>query len=66
MATPSTPKPARVSKTFSIRQDLADRLEAESTARVIGQGLIVEKAIETFLGNLPTLDLAAPAPAPSE
>lgn len=57
----------RVSKTWSVRKDLADRIEAEADARVVGQGLLVEKALESYLDALPTVDLTAAAipPVPS-
>lgn len=60
----------RVSKTWSVRKDLADRIEAEADARVVGQGLLVEKALESYLDALPTVDLTSavipPVPSPVE
>lgn len=46
------PKPDRISKTWTIRKDLAERVETEADSRVVGQALIVEKALEAFLDQL--------------
>lgn len=59
----------RVSKSWTIRKDLVDRLEIEAENRVIGERLLVEKALESYLDALAPLDLpevkAAVANAPT-
>lgn len=56
-------KPARISKTWTIREDLAKRVEEEADLRVIGQTLIVEKALESFFDALtPPVDSGATIP----
>lgn len=42
----------RVSKSWTIRKDLADRVQEEADSRLVGPALIVEKALETFLDTL--------------
>lgn len=56
-------KPDRISKTWSVRKDLAERVEQEADLRVIGQTLIVEKALETFFDALtPPVDTGSTIP----
>lgn len=43
----------RVSVTVSIRRDLAERLEHEADERLVGKGLLVERALDGFLDSLP-------------
>ncbi len=38
-------KPARSSKTYSVREDLATRLEEEADARLLNPGLLIDKAL---------------------
>jgi hypothetical protein len=45
-------KPERVSKSWTIRKDLVDRVEEEADSRMVGQALIVEKALDAFLDGL--------------
>ena len=54
MTTPAQKKPI----TTSVDAEVADRLEREANDRVIGKGLLVEKAIVFYLDRLPPLDLA--------
>lgn len=65
------PRPDRKSTSFTLREDLIERLDAEADARVVGRNLLVEKALEGYLDALPPLALpevgpkaAPPAPAP--
>lgn len=55
------PKPTRSSKTYSVREDLAERLESEADSRLVNPGLILDKALEAFLDGL-TPPLAASEP----
>lgn len=60
-------KPDRISKTWTIRKDLAERVEAEADSRVVGQALIVERALEHFLEGLaPALDAGTVIPPVDE
>lgn len=62
-ATP-TPRTERVSKSWTIRKDLAEKVEAEADARVVGQGLLVEKALEAYLAALPPINVETAVPTP--
>ncbi len=62
-------KPTRVSKTWTIREDLAKRVEEAADLRVVGQALIVERGLEMVLDNLdkaaiPGAPPGEPAPHP--
>lgn len=46
------PREGRTSKSWTIRTDLAERVKAEADSRLVGEALIVEKALETFLDTL--------------
>lgn len=64
-------KPDRKSVSFTLREDLVGRLDAEADARVVGRNLLVEKALEGYLDALPPLDLpdvvpSRPTPDPLE
>lgn len=45
-------KPERTTLAVTIDKTVHDRLEAEADSRMIGKGLIVEKAITAFLDRL--------------
>jgi len=47
---------ARTSISVTIGKATADRLEAEADARMIGKGLLVEKALDFFFDRLPPLE----------
>lgn len=49
----------RVSISASIAKPVADRLEAESEARMIGKGVLVEKALSFYLDRLPAVQVEA-------
>ena len=51
----TTPKD-KTQLSVTIKTALVDRLEKESDARMVGKGLIVEKALESFLDGLPAVD----------
>lgn len=60
-----TASTTRASVTLSLRKDLADRLDQEADDRVVGKGVLVEKALEAYLPTLPALTAAVPtSPAP--
>ena len=63
-------RPDRKSTSFTIREDLIERLDKEADARVVGRNLLVEKALEGYLDALPPIDLpevtAAPTPVRPE
>lgn len=40
----------------TISEEVVDRLDREADARMIGKGVIVEKALERFLDGLPPID----------
>ena len=52
MTTPKDRAPLAV----TISKPVAERLEKEADARMVGKGLIVEKALEAFLDGLPPVD----------
>jgi hypothetical protein len=69
MGTPTTPKPktAQVSVTIPAPlAHLADWLKETADARMIGQGLLVGKALELLKDHLEPDPLQAPRPEPRD
>ena len=53
--TPIIPGPVNARLNVQIPIDLDRRLKSECDARMIGAGLLVARALESFLDNLPEL-----------